>query len=373
MEGILKTEVPHVETEVVAVDPDHIDPKKIGRAAEILKAGGLVAFPTETVYGLGGDALNPASSRKIYAAKGRPSDNPLIVHIADMEHLTAIAADVPENAEKLAAAYWPGPLTMIFPKRDIVPRETTGGLDTVAVRMPSHPVAAALIRAAGGFIAAPSANLSGRPSPSTAQHVIDDLAGRIDMVISSGWVDIGVESTIVDFTEDVPCVLRPGYINLRMLQDVLGEVRIDPGIINPDANQGVRPKAPGMRYRHYAPRADLTIIEGGRDAVVRKISELAGSAVSDGQKVGLLVSDETRERYRPLEEKAGSLPGSLDLKDTGSLADDITISRHLFAMLRAFDDDGVDVIYSESFDTPGLGMAVMNRLLKAAGHKVIRV
>lgn len=350
-----------LETKLVTVDPERIDEDAVREAAEILKRGGLVAFPTETVYGLGGDALNPEASRKIYAAKGRPSDNPLIVHIADMEHLRAIVTDVPEAAERLAEAYWPGPLTMILRKKDIVPEETSGGLPTVAVRMPSHPVAAALIRASGGYIAAPSANTSGRPSPTEASHVAEDLCGRIEMILDSGPVEIGLESTIVDFTEDVPVVLRPGYINPEMLKEVLGTVRIDPGILDANAGKGIRPKAPGMRYRHYAPRCQLTIVEGGEEAVVRKINELAKEARAAGKKVGVIAADRTAGRYR-----------ADDVRVIGNRQDDETIARHLFSVLRDFDADAVEVAFSESFDTPRMGMAIMNRLLKAAGHRVIQ-
>ena len=215
-----------MRAEVVAMTGECLNHEALKRAGEILKNGGLVAFPTETVYGLGGDALNPQASKKIYAAKGRPSDNPLIVHIADMDSLYRIVKTVPEKARILAGKYWPGPLTMIFQKSDIVPMEATGGLDSVAVRFPSDPVAAALIRAAGGYVAAPSANTSGRPSPTTAQHVEEDLGDAIDMILDGGQVGIGLESTIVDFTEDVPVVLRPGYISLEMLQEILGEVRM---------------------------------------------------------------------------------------------------------------------------------------------------
>ncbi len=343
------------------VDPDRIDQEIIDHAGDILKKGGLVAFPTETVYGLGGDALNPDASRKIYAAKGRPSDNPLIVHIADMDHLYPIVTDVPEQAKRLAEAYWPGPLTMIFPKTDKVPLETSGGLPTVAVRMPVHPVAAALIRAEGGYIAAPSANTSGRPSPTVARHVIEDLSGRIDMIIDSGPVNIGLESTIVDFTEDIPVILRPGYINKEMLEEVLGEVKIDPGILDANANKGIRPKAPGMRYRHYAPRCDLAVVEGSREAVVATINGLTEAAHAEGKKVGVIATDETRSLYV-----------ADDIRDIGSRSDDEEIARHLFEVLRDFDTDGVEVAFSESFETPRMGMAIMNRLLKAAGHHIIR-
>lgn len=353
-----------MKTELVRVDPARVEDSldAIRRGGEILKKGGLVAFPTETVYGLGGDALNPEASKKIYAAKGRPSDNPLIVHIADLDHLAPIVKRAPEAAKKLAQAYWPGPLTMIFEKTDLVPYETSGGLATVAVRMPVHPVAAALIEAAGGYIAAPSANTSGRPSPTLAQHVIEDLDGKIDMIIDGGQVDIGLESTIVDFTEEVPVILRPGYINRQMLEEVLGEVKIDPGILDANANKGIRPKAPGMRYRHYAPRCDLTVVEGRQEAVVAKINELSKKARKAGRKVGVIAADETRQLYR-----------ADDIRDIGSRTEDETIARHLFEILRDFDADGVEIAFSESFDTPRMGMAIMNRLLKAAGHQVIHV
>ena len=249
-----------MKAEVVSMKADKLDMEAIRRGGDILKQGGLVAFPTETVYGLGGDALNPQASMKIYAAKGRPSDNPLIVHIAEFDKLAPIVAEVPEKAKILAEKYWPGPLTMILPKSDLVPQETTGGLDSVAVRFPSDRIAQELIKAAGGYVAAPSANTSGRPSPTTAQHVEEDLGEAIEMIIDGGQVGIGLESTIVDFTEDVPVVLRPGYISLEMLQETLGDVRMDKGLIAADSK--VRPKAPGMKYRHYAPKADLAIVEG---------------------------------------------------------------------------------------------------------------
>ena len=218
-----------MRAEVVAMTGENLDMDAIKKAGDILKAGGLVAFPTETVYGLGGNALDPQASMKIYAAKGRPSDNPLIVHIAELEQLEKITTEIPEGARILAEKYWPGPLTMILPKADIVPRETTGGLDSVAVRFPSDRVAQELIKAGGGFVAAPSANTSGRPSPTMAEHVEEDLGDAIDMIIDGGQVGIGLESTIVDFTEEIPVVLRPGYISLEMLQETLGDVRMDKG------------------------------------------------------------------------------------------------------------------------------------------------
>ena len=248
------------------------DEKIYEKAGEILRAGGLVAFPTETVYGLGGNALDEKAAGKIYAAKGRPSDNPLIAHVSCAAEVTPLVKYIPEAGKKLMDAFWPGPLTIIFPKSDIVPYGTTGGLDTVAVRMPVDPVANRLIALAGVPVAAPSANTSGRPSPTTADHVWQDLNGKIEMIIDGGPVGIGVESTIVDVSGDVPAVLRPGAITMEMLKDVLGEVTIDPAILGPMA-EGVRPKAPGMKYKHYAPKADLTLVEPANVADARKTGE----------------------------------------------------------------------------------------------------
>lgn len=326
----------------------------------ILREGGLVAFPTETVYGLGGDAENAASSRKIYAAKGRPSDNPLIVHIADFSQLEEIARSPVPEAGILADAFWPGPLTMIVRKNDRIPPETTGGLDTVAVRMPSHPVARQLILSSGCMIAAPSANRSGRPSPTRAEHVEDDLMGKIDAIIDGGPVEIGLESTIVDLSEGLPTVLRPGYISLEMLEEVLGKgrVRMDPGLMREDV--GRRPKAPGMRYKHYAPRGDLKIVRGATEDVISTINRLTEEALAAGRKVGIIAASETRDRY-----PRGRV------EEIGARSDEEAIARHLFGLLRRFDDEGIDLIYSEAFDTPRMGTAIMNRLIKAAAHQVI--
>ncbi|MDD3369613.1 MAG: L-threonylcarbamoyladenylate synthase [Lachnospiraceae bacterium] len=349
-----------METEVVKIEEDKIDQSVMKRAGEILKAGGLVAFPTETVYGLGGDALNKESSRKIYAAKGRPSDNPLIVHIAGMEDLDAITKEVPEAAYRLAKAFWPGPLTMILKKSEKVPLETTGGLETVAVRMPVHKTALALIRAAGGYIAAPSANISGKPSPTLAKYVTEDMNGRIEMIIDGGAVGIGLESTIVDLTEDTPTILRPGYITMQMLQDVLGNVEMDRAIIQADSK--LKPKAPGMKYRHYAPNGDLTIIAGDKDKVVKRINELASAMQAKGERVGIIGTEETVSLYH-----------GDSVKNAGNREQEETIARSLFQILREFDDEKITVIYSESFDESGIGQAIMNRLLKAAGHHVENV
>ena len=330
-----------------------VSTENLDRAAEVIKSGGLVAFPTETVYGLGANALDPEASKRIYAAKGRPSDNPLIVHICRFEELLSIAKEVPPQAEKLADAFWPGPLTMIVWKNEKVPYETTGGMDTVA----NHPVALALIDESGCMIAAPSANTSGKPSPTEAGHVALDLDGKIPMILDGGSVGIGIESTIIDLTEKVPMILRPGYITKEMLEEVL---RIDPGIIAADSTK--KPKAPGMKYKHYAPKADLVLVEGEQEAVVAKINALVREKQAAGLKVGVVATDETESLYQA------------DYVVTiGARSDEDAIARHLYKILREFDDWNVDAIYSESFSTPRIGQAIMNRLMKAAGHQVIHV
>lgn len=346
-----------METRIVQVDEKNIDKEALREAGRIIRSGGLVAFPTETVYGLGGDALNPSSSRKIYEAKGRPSDNPLIVHIARWEALAAIVKSVPEEAAKLARAYWPGPLTMIFEKSDLVPKETTGGLDTVAIRMPSHKTALNFIEEAGGYVAAPSANRSGRPSPTVARYVIQDLGGRIEMILDGGDVELGLESTIVDMTARMPTILRPGYITSQMLEQTLGRVEEDVTILRADSGQA--PKAPGMKYRHYAPRGELTIIKGPEQKVVDYINTQLDLWRTGNKKTGVIAADATIDAYRA------------DVcKNAGDRLDESAMARQLYRILREFDDEGVEIIYSESFEGAGVGQAVMNRLLKAAGHRV---
>lgn len=349
-----------MNTQIYKIDSKAVDHQKMEEAAQLIRSGELVAFPTETVYGLGADALNPQASKKIYAAKGRPSDNPLIVHIAKFEDLEEIAKEVPQEAKKLADAFWPGPLTMIVNKNEKVPYETTGGMDTVAIRMPDHPAALELIRQSGCLIAAPSANTSGRPSPTLAEHVAEDLGGRIPMILDGGEVGIGIESTIIDLTEKIPMILRPGYITKEMLEAVIGTVQTDPGIIAADSTK--KPKAPGMKYRHYAPKANLMLIDGTKCAVVDKINELTDAMHSEGKKVGIIGTDETVASYR------GDMVLSI-----GAREDEDAIARHLYKLLREFDEADVDVIYSESFATPRIGQAIMNRLLKAAGHQVLTV
>lgn len=327
-------------------------------AGQIIENGGLVAFPTETVYGLGGDALNPDASKAIYAAKGRPSDNPLIVHIAEFEKIYEISDDVPEVARLLADRFWPGPLTMIVRKNESVPFATTGGLDTVAVRLPSDPIAREFIKKSGGFIAAPSANTSGRPSPTTAAHVAEDLSGRIDMIIDGGRACIGLESTIVDLSEEVPVILRPGYVTIEMLREICPDVVMDKGLAL-DATQA--PKAPGMKYRHYAPKADMTLVRGETmPEITAKIKTLVENGISGGYRVGVIATEETADKF--------------DLGEVlvmGTLGDENTLAAGLYDVLRRFDDIDVDMIYAPCFSKSGIGEALYNRMLKAAGRKVI--
>ena len=395
---------------IIIEDRNHIKDKELKEAAGILRSGGLVAFPTETVYGLGGNALDEDAARKIYAAKGRPSDNPLIAHVSCVEEVAPLVKEIPEAGRKLMEAFWPGPLTMIFPKSEKVPYGTTGGLDTVAIRMPDDPVANRLIALAGVPVAAPSANTSGRPSPTTADHVWQDMNGRIDMIIDGGPVGIGVESTIVDVSSAVPAVLRPGAITMEMLEEVLGEVSVDPAILGP-LSADVRPKAPGMKYKHYAPKADLTLVEPGTgadresgaeqvtgaeqktgagqvtgaeqktradrntgaypetgldetqlQAMIRKVRELSREKIEAGYKVGVICTDESRDCYTDGE-----------VRSIGARKSQASVAHNLYALLREFDDLGVDYIFSESFPKDHLGQAIMNRLSKAAGYKIVKV
>lgn len=344
--------------------PEH-GMEQLKEAGDIIKAGGLVAFPTETVYGLGGDGLNPQSAQKIYAAKGRPSDNPLIIHICTWDSIEDLVSregkeqGILQLAKKLANAFWPGPLTMVLPKSPLVPMETTGGLSTVAVRMPRHDIALELIKQSGGYVAAPSANTSGKPSPTLAKHVLEDMNGNIDLIIDGGLVGIGLESTIIDLTSTPPTLLRPGFITLEELTEVLGNINTDPTILNGDSLEA--PKAPGMKYRHYAPKGELTIIEGSAKQVVDKINTLAKKQRQQGLKVGVIGTQETVAKYE-----------ADCVKSLGCRKDENDIARHLYCILREFDEENISVIYSEAFQTIGIGQAIMNRLLKAAGHKILK-
>lgn len=331
----------------------------IQTAARILQEGGLVAFPTETVYGLGGNGLDSAACEKIYIAKGRPSDNPLILHISEFEELDAIVAEISPDAKKLMDAFWPGPMTMVFPKKDIVPAKATGGLDTVAVRFPNHPVARAIIKAAGLPIAAPSANSSGKPSPTRASHVEYDLNGKIDMIVDGGPAEWGLESTIVDVSGQVPMILRPGAVTKEMMEEVVGKVEIDPAILKKPAAD-LKPKAPGMKYTHYSPKADVVLVKGERQAVADEINRLAAMDKKNGKKTGVMATEETKDLYQA--DIILSLGSREHLEEIGA---------NLFKLLRKFDFLGAEKVYSEVFSEEGEGMAIMNRLNKAAGYCVI--
>lgn len=348
-----------MKTQIEKIDKNRIDEQILAEAGEILKRGGLVAFPTETVYGLGANALDEKAAMKTYAAKGRPSDNPLIVHIADVEALKEIVEEIPEKAKRVIEKFWPGPLTLIFNKKEIVPLGTTGGLNTVAVRMPMDEIARGLIRAGGGYVSAPSANTSGRPSPSTAQHVMDDMDGKIEMIIDGGSVEIGVESTILDVTVDPPMILRPGAVTKEMLEKIIGKVDVDSALLSDTSDEA--PKAPGMKYRHYAPKAQMIIVSGEPKEIVKAIKQIAYEQERLGYKVGIIATNETRSLYT-----------KGVVKSIGSRSNENSIAKNLYKVLREFDEEDVSYIYCEAFDEEGIGSAVMNRLDKAAGHHVIQ-
>lgn len=345
-----------MNTIIRKIDVNNPDLEVISEGARIIKNGGTVVFPTETVYGLGADALNEEAAKKIYKAKGRPSDNPLIVHISKRDDLLKITKGIPQKASLLMEKFWPGPLTLIFEKSDSVPRGTTGGLDTVAVRMPEHKVALMLIDKAETCIAAPSANVSGRPSPTMGEHVIEDLQGRVDMIIDAGSSGIGLESTIIDVTCEPPIILRPGFITYEMIKEIIGEVEVD------SHKSTDKPKAPGMKYRHYAPKAEMSIVSGDFDEVIETINSLAKKKQESGLKVGIIATEESRSSYRH---------GSVF--SIGKRKSEKEIAKNLYALLRKFDNLKVDYIYCESFSDDNLGQAIMNRLEKAASGNIIKI
>ncbi len=350
------------KTRVIKIDPSNPDLDLVRIAAEVIKGGGLVAFPTETVYGLGADALNAEAVARIFEAKGRPADNPIIIHIGDRESLYRLAKRVPESAKILMERFWPGPLTLILERSRKVPDITVAGLDTVAVRMPSHEVALALIRLAGTPIAAPSANLAGRPSPTTAGHVLDDLDGRIDIVLDAGPTQIGVESTVLDLTVEPPQILRPGGTPYERLKEALGEVELHPMVLAEGEMPIARARSPGMKHRHYAPEAEMVLVEGESDKVVAKVKELADKYCREGKKVGILTTNENLQHYE----------GNI-VKSFGKREDFTEIARNLFKLLREFDEEGVNIIVAEGVMPKQLGLAVLNRLRKASGYKIIKV
>ena len=349
------------KTLVLKVDLQEPEIEKVRVAADFIKRGGLVSFPTETVYGLGADALNPEAVRTLFEAKRRPLDNPPIVHVGYAKEVYRLAGEVSPKAERLIKTFWPGPLTLIFKRSEIVPDVTVCGLDTIAIRMPRHNVALALIRESGCSIAAPSANLAGKPSPTTAKHVLHDLDGRIDAVLDAGPTLIGVESTVLDLTVDPPQILRPGGTPHEALKKILGRVKLHPVAVAEKELKVRKARSPGVKYKHYAPDADVIVVEGKLSAVVNKVKELAEFYMCKGSRVGVLATDETVGHYK-----------ADVMKSLGSRHDLPIIARNLFNLLREFDLEGVDVIIAEGVPTEGLGLAVMNRLRKASGYKIVR-
>ena len=350
-----------MDTKIIYLDEDKIDEAEIELAGKILQNGGLVAFPTETVYGLGADATNIDAVKKIFEAKGRPQDNPLIVHIADFENIKDYVTEVPYIAQKIMEAFWPGPLTVILKKSSKIPSVTSAGLESVGIRMPVNVIARKLIRAARVPIASPSANISGRPSPTEVKRCIEDLMGKVDCIVGGKSCQVGVESTIIDCTVDPPCILRPGAITVDMLKKFDERIYIDKAIMKkPETN--FKPKAPGMKYRHYAPKAPVKIIQGDLQKTIAKINEIVQNYVDDKKLVGIMATDETICKY--LQGQVVSLGSRKDLE---------TIAKNLFETLRNFDDMKVDVILSEAFEETGIGIAVMNRLKKSAGFDIINV
>lgn len=350
-----------INTRYIKVDQFHPEAGAIAEAGLILRQGGLVAFPTETVYGLGADATNGRAVARIFEAKGRPPDNPIIVHVASRSQLSSLVLSIPAEAEILMDAFWPGPLTVILPAAREVPGVVTAGLTTVAVRMPDHPVALALIKAAGVPVAAPSANLSGKPSPTLAEHVLQDLDGRIEAVLDGGPAGVGVESTVLDLTSSVPVILRPGGITPEELTACAGKVEIDPDVIS-GYYEGDSPRSPGMKYAHYAPRAPLLLVTGSRPAVALKIREMAREEARVGRRVGILTYSDSRD-FSALGEVV--VAGRRDMPET--------VAAGLYSALRRFNEMGVDVILAEGLEEKGVGLAVMNRLKKAAGGHIIQV
>jgi L-threonylcarbamoyladenylate synthase len=346
-----------METKIASMQEDKLDIEALEEAGRIIREGGLVAFPTETVYGLGANALNEEAVKKIFEAKGRPQDNPLIVHITDY-NLNIYAKEVPDIANKLTKAFWPGPLTILLKKAEIIPQTTTAGLDSVGLRMPSNKIARTLIEKSGLPIAAPSANISGRPSPTEVSRCIEDLSGKVNYIIGGDKSEVGLESTVVDCTVTPPCVLRPGGVTLEMLREIDPDIYIDPAIMM-KSDSDLKPKAPGMKYRHYAPKAPVKIIKGDLKKTIEKINEIVQNYIDRDMKVGIMATDETEKLY-----SAG------EVVSLGSRENLESIAQNLFETLRALDDKGVDVIISEAFEEKGIGIAIMNRLNKSASFDI---
>lgn len=349
-------------TQIIEMDLQNINQKDIDLCADILRRGGTVAFPTETVYGLGANALDPAAIGKIFAAKGRPSDNPLIVHISKTADVPPLVEGISDLALKAMEAFWPGPLTILFRKSSLVPKEITAGLETVGIRIPSHPIAARLIEAAGIPVAAPSANTSGKPSPTLAAHVIEDLMGKVDAIISGGSSEVGLESTVLDLTGEVPMILRPGGVTREKLEEVLEQKVLEDPALSAGVREDVTPKSPGMKYTHYSPRASVLVVQGDDDEVARKINQLMSEYMEEGRSVGVICTEESYALYKGKNVKSMGSRGCLE-----------SIASNLFRVLREFDETDVEVILAEAVSEAEVGRAVMNRLLKASGHQVINV
>lgn len=345
------------KTSVIKLDKENIDESIFEIPTHALKSGGLVAFPTETVYGLGANAFDECAIKNIFKAKGRPSDNPLIVHIWNVSQLDELVLEISESAKLLIDEFWPGPLTLLFKKSEKVPYVTSGGLDTVAIRMPDNEIALKLLRSVNIPIAAPSANTSGRPSPTNSEHVLEDLDGKVDIVIDGGVTGVGLESTVLDLTCQMPMILRPGGVTQEDLTRVLGEVENDPAIETMKEN--IKPKSPGQKYRHYSPIADMEIFSGDIDSVVKEINEKSRQYSKKDLKIGIMATDETIDKY-----------SSINKISVGSRKNLETIATNLFHVLREFDKLDVDVILSEGVEESQIGKAIMNRMKKAAGGNI---
>ena len=344
-------------TLISKIDEKHIDKNEIKKQSKLLREGKTVIFPTETVYGLGANALDENAVSKIYEAKGRPSDNPLIVHIYDKKQVSELAQEINEKAEIVMKRFWPGPITIILKKKEIVPMRTSGGLDTVAIRMPSNPIAKAILEDCQLPIAAPSANISGRPSPTRAKHVYEEMNNRVDGIILGGDCVFGLESTVLDLTNDTPIILRPGSITKEELEEVIGEVNIDPALENKEDN--IKAKAPGMKYKHYSPNADVYIMSGDINNVVNKVNDMCYDNTNKGFKCAVMCMDQNKNKY------------TCDTIVLGKNMEEI--ASNLFDALISADEQKYDIVYTEEFPNYGLGKAIMNRLLKSAGYKIIKV
>jgi sua5/yciO/yrdC/ywlC family protein len=345
-----------MKTLIKEIDINKPDQDLISLFATMLADGKTVIFPTETVYGLGANALDEDAATKIYQAKGRPSDNPLLVHVADKEDVYDLVENIDDRAKLLMDKFWPGPLTIVFKKKAIIPDRTSGGLDTVAIRMPSDQVARDLIRQAGVPIAAPSANISGRPSPTKPEHIIRDMDGRVDGILVGGPCDYGVESTIIDLSEDLAMVLRPGSITLEMLGEVLGRVDLDPSLKNKDDN--IRAKAPGMKYKHYSPQAQVYIVKADDlEGFAERVDSLCEDNAKKGLKIGVMTMNYDQHSYQA---KVFDLGGS-----------DTEVAKNLFDSLISLDRESIDIAYVPYFEERGIGVAIMNRLKKAAAYRII--